>query len=318
MPVSKIDLHCDISFCALNGKVDLFKPIENVFTERFWDDEEIIHQISIPDALDTNTVALFGVIFPYTQNMDISRKDDLIKSYKEQSSYYDNLIEDLKNKNINIKIIKHIESLYFLDENNYLSFLQEFKRNNIKSIGIMWNKDSNLGCGNATETDTGLTDLGRKVIKKMVEMGFIIDLAHTSYKTFFDILEIVPDNHPLMCSHANVYSINPHHRNLKDDQIQALIDRDAVFGLSFVKGFVGGQTIDDWYRHFDYVVSKFDGGENIVALGSDFDGMFKSSLMHGLEKISDLVRLESYLLDRTERDMVDKFFWHNADKILKF
>ncbi len=313
MSVPKIDLHCDISFCVLNGKADLFKPIDSISTGEYWDDEEIVNQISVPDADKVSLQTVFGVIFPFDENMD---KEKLIEEYKIQNSFYDSFIDDLNERDNKLEVVKHIEGLYFLDSGNYLHFLDEFYENNIKSLGIMWNKDNAIGCGNATEDDTGLTEFGKEVVQKMAEMGFVIDLAHTSYRTFFDVLEIVPENYPLMCSHANVYAVNPHSRNLKDEQIKALIDRDGVLGLSFVKSFVGGGRIDDWYRHFEYVLSNFSDGYKVLALGSDFDGIFKVSTMDELEKVSDLEKLEEFLAKKVDRDIVERFFYKNAQKII--
>ena len=64
-------------------------------------------------------------------------------------------------------------------------------------------------------TQKGLTDFGTKVIKKMNDLGMMIDVSHSGDQTFWDVIKI--SNKPIIASHSSVYSLVNNRRNLKDE-----------------------------------------------------------------------------------------------------
>jgi len=82
----------------------------------------------------------------------------------------------------------------------------------------------------------GLTDFGRQVIRKMNELGMLVDLSHVGEQTFWDILQTTTK--PVLVSHSCVYALCPHRRNLKDDQIRAVAKNGGVIHLNFYSGFL--------------------------------------------------------------------------------
>ena len=86
------------------------------------------------------------------------------------------------------------------------------------------------------ERKKGLTDFGKSVVRKMNELGMLIDLSHVGEQTFRDA--IATTSKPVLVSHSCVYNICPHRRNLKDDQIKAIAKNGGVIHLNFYSGFV--------------------------------------------------------------------------------
>ena len=82
----------------------------------------------------------------------------------------------------------------------------------------------------------GLTEFGKQVVKKMNELGMIVDLSHTGEKTFWDAINTTTK--PVIASHSCVYNLCPHRRNLKDDQIKAIAKNGGVIHLNFYAGFI--------------------------------------------------------------------------------
>ena len=82
----------------------------------------------------------------------------------------------------------------------------------------------------------GLTDFGKQVIKKMNELGMMVDLSHVGEQTFWDIIQTTTK--PVLVSHSCVYTLCPHRRNLKDDQIKAVAKNGGVIHLNFYSGFL--------------------------------------------------------------------------------
>jgi membrane dipeptidase len=82
----------------------------------------------------------------------------------------------------------------------------------------------------------GLTDFGREVVHRMNQLGMIIDVSHAGEQTFWDVMKTT--SKPIMASHSSVYSLVPHRRNLKDDQIKAIAKNGGVIQINFNPGFI--------------------------------------------------------------------------------
>ena len=176
--------------------------------------------------------------------------------------------------------IRHLEALY---------------ATGIRMIGLTWNGRNEIADGvGVGQRPGGLTDLGRDLVRHMVELGIVVDLAHVSEPCFWDAVELV--DKPLAVSHANAKVICEHRRNLTDDQIRAIAKSGGVIGITFVPAFLGGEApdVETVVRHIDYVADV--GGIDVVGLGSDFDGIAKTPL--GLEDIGQLPALTAALLKR--------------------
>ena len=90
--------------------------------------------------------------------------------------------------------------------------------------------------GGDSERKKGLTDFGKSVVRKMNELGMLIDLSHVGEQTFYDV--ITTTTKPVLVSHSCVYTICPHRRNLKDEQIKAVAKNGGVIHLNFYSGFL--------------------------------------------------------------------------------
>ena len=82
----------------------------------------------------------------------------------------------------------------------------------------------------------GLNDFGKSVVRKMNELGMLVDLSHVGEQTFYDA--IATTTKPVLVSHSCVYTLCPHRRNLKDEQIKAIAKNGGVIHLNFYSGFV--------------------------------------------------------------------------------
>lgn len=82
----------------------------------------------------------------------------------------------------------------------------------------------------------GLTDFGRQVVQRMNQLGMMIDISHAGDQTFWDVIKM--STKPIIASHSSVYSLVPHRRNLKDDQIKAIAKNGGVIQVNFNPGFI--------------------------------------------------------------------------------
>ena len=91
------------------------------------------------------------------------------------------------------------------------------------------------------KTHKGLTDFGKQIVKRMNELGMMVDVSHVGEQTFWDVINTT--SKPVIASHSNAYTLCPIFRNLKDDQIIAIGKNGGVIDLNFYAGFV-----DSTYR----------------------------------------------------------------------
>lgn len=137
----------------------------------------------------------------------------------------------------------------------------------MRMAGLTWNRRNPFADG-AVE-DGGLSRLGRTLVDEFVELGVIVDLAHASPATFFEILGRTAGA-PVICSHAGCRTVNDHPRNLSDDQLRALGDADGLFGLMLHPIAIGHEqrTLDRVVDHLEHAIAVV--GRDRVCFGSDF------------------------------------------------
>ncbi|MEK3855037.1 dipeptidase [Cytobacillus sp. FSL H8-0458] len=148
--------------------------------------------------------------------------------------------------------------------------LKTLLRLGVSSVGLTWNYANCAADGVLEERGAGLSSFGKGVVYELNASKAWCDVSHLSERGFWDVMEWA--DYPV-ATHSNCYSLCPHPRNLTNEQIEALIDRDSVMGITFVTEFLSGKqtaAITDILRHLEYVCSL--GGENHVGFGSDFDG----------------------------------------------
>lgn len=148
-----------------------------------------------------------------------------------------------------------------------LALLRTFHRLGIRSVEFTWNYRNMLGEGVGETRGMGLSDFGARVVEEMNRLGMVIDLSHTSKPTFTQALECSKD--PVIASHSNAMALCNHRRNLDDDQIHAIAEKNGVIGINFWPDFVASNpTIEDLLNHIDYI-SKLVGVDH-VGLGPDY------------------------------------------------
>ena len=126
---------------------------------------------------------------------------------------------------------------------NDLNKLDALYKRGVRYMTLTWNNSTDWATSALDETTKadslkhkGLTDFGKQVIKRMNELGMLVDLSHVGEQTFWDAIQTTTK--PVLVSHSCVYSLCPHRRNLKDDQIKAVGKNGGVIHLNFYSGFL--------------------------------------------------------------------------------
>lgn len=134
---------------------------------------------------------------------------------------------------------------------------------------LTWNHDNSLG-GGCYGQNIGLTKLGKLWCKLLRGDGVLVDTAHSSERTFYDVIRF---SKPVVNSHSCAYSVQKDKRNLRDGQILEIARSGGFMGLCLHSPFLNGKNIariDDVIRHVDHIFGKF--GTTFLGLGTDFYG----------------------------------------------
>lgn len=240
--------------------------------------------------------------------VDDSKKGEAAFSYfKSLVSFYEKEIDKIKSEKLHAVLTAENGALLGGDSNN-VCFMAD---KGVKMLTLTWNGENELAFGAACNGG-GLKKFGKEVIAKMENRGVLVDCSHLNEKSFYDVASFVKT--PLIASHSNCFSLVPHRRNLKDEQIKLIIESGGLIGLCFHAPFIlcdGIGSFEMLYRNIYRILSM--GGENTVCFGSDFDGGAPESCLDSLTKVKNLY---AYLKGRgLNKAILEKIFFLNAEKL---
>lgn len=194
--------------------------------------------------------------------------------------------------------------------------LDELHCQGVRSVTLTWNSPNSLGFPNHQflYADQGLTPFGKRMTEKMAAQGILVDVSHLSDAGFRDVADIVRG--PFIASHSNAREVFCHSRNLTDAMIRQIAERGGVIGLNFFSQFLDGSehmTVEALLRHFEHIYRK--GGADVLALGSDFDGI---DCTLEIEGVQGLPRIEAALVKAGySADVIEKALWRNALRVVR-
>jgi len=205
--------------------------------------------------------------------------------------------------------IGYILSLEGADSMVTLSHVERSYAQGLRAIGPAHYGPATYAQG--TNACGGLGQIGRDLLKEMDRLGIILDVTHLCDESFWEALDHFSG--PVWASHSNCRALVPHHRQLDDDQIKALLQRNAVIGGAldawmmiphWVRGKTTpaetGLTLAQLIPHWDHIC-QLAGNANHIGLGSDLDGGFGREqcpadleTMAGLARLPELLRARGY------------------------
>jgi len=201
--------------------------------------------------------------------------------------------------------------------------LRHFYDLGVRDVIPAW--QDNPFSGTAFGSDTPLTDEGKKLIELSEELRVMVDVSHLSDSAFKDVCEMA--TRPFIVSHSNCRPLCPTLRNLTDDMIRTLSDHGGVMGINLSPSFLDPdyhvRTASLWERVRDPGISQEErdkvraevaalprppidwiarhvvhaievGGENVVGLGGDLDGI--TTTPAGIETVADYAKIPDLLL----------------------
>ena len=190
---------------------------------------------------------------------------------------------------------------------NDLSKLDALYDRGMRYLSLTWNNSTNWATSAKDETEkgdslmfAGLTNFGQQVVRRCNDLGVMIDISHAGEQTFWDVLEI--STKPIIASHSSVYTLCPHFRNLKDEQLLALEKNNGVVFVNFYPAYIdstfskkGNKIRQDFQPQLDSLAGIYEPESNELWYAEN--ALLEPSLSAAAPDLDDVIDHIDYIAD---------------------
>ena len=190
---------------------------------------------------------------------------------------------------------------------NDLSKLDALYDRGMRYLSLTWNNSTNWATSAKDETENGdslmfagLTNFGQQVVRRCNDLGVMIDISHAGEQTFWDVLKI--STKPIIASHSSVYTLCPHFRNLKDEQLLALEKNNGVVFVNFYPAYIdstfsekGKKIRQDFQPQLDSLAGIFEPESNELWYAEN--ALLEPSLSAAAPDLDDVIDHIDYIAD---------------------
>lgn len=318
-----IDMHCDtLELAYLNGESDIFRMPGMLDVERLKQGGALAQFFAI--FMMTPTSRLIkgkNVIVEDEEYINTSMK----VFYTTMENYGDFIAPAYNYEDMCSNEEKHKISAFLTFEDGRaikgkMENLKKYYDKGIRLISLTWNFENCFGAPNSKDADImnkGLTSFGKEAVEVMNELGILIDVSHLSDGGFMDVANI--SQKPFVASHSNCRALSSHERNLTDEMIRVLGEKGGVAGINFAPMFLNeditcrDSTVNLMSKHICHMIKI--GGEECVALGSDFDGIGGNLQVDGPDKMKLI--FDRLSKDGLSDDLIEKIAYKNMTRVIK-
>ena len=303
------DAHCDTITLSMKKNENIFKNSYHIDIKRMMES-------------GLNHLQFFSIFYDSMLVEDIYQSvNQAISYFKEQVNIYSNDItlccnyKDILTAFSDSKISSFLTIEGGEAIKDDLSLINYFYDQGVRSICLTWNHKNNIGSGVYSDFDENITPFGVDVIKRMNDLGMIVDVSHLSEKSFWDVIS--HSSQPIIASHSNSKKICPHIRNLSNEQILGIKKTGGFIGINLYPCFLAINCeagILDIIKHIEHIAGI--AGEDILGMGCDFDGV--DCLPHNINGIEDVNILidELFKLNYSD-DQIKKITGDNLLRIIE-
>lgn len=187
----------------------------------------------------------------------------------------------------------------------------------VKIASLTWNWENELAYPQSEDKNImskGLKPFGFEAIEYMNSANIVVDVSHLSDGGFWDVMR---QKCKVVATHSNCRELTNVGRNLTDEMIKALSNKGGVIGLNLCPAFLTNDKshesrVSDMVKHISHLYNK--GGEEVLALGTDFDGVEGKLEIDGSDKLPLLE--EALLKNGFKKSVIEKMWSKNILSVL--
>jgi len=225
-PQRMLDMRTDISARLADGHVDVPRMKEGGLTAAFfsiWVDARYRRAGGFQRALDL--IAAVRALADTDPQVELVTTADEVRSAAARG---------------HVAALLGVEGGHAIE--NSLERLDSLYRLGVRYMTLTWNNGNDwAGASTDPRRSGGLSPFGKQVVRRMNELGMLVDVSHVSDATFWDVIAVA--TRPVIASHSACRALAAHPRNLSDAQLRALARTGGVAGINFYPVF-----LDDRFR----------------------------------------------------------------------
>lgn len=326
-----VDAHLDLAYNVLEYGRDLTQSVAAIRAQEKGQSRNGIATVTLPELVKGQIGLAFGTIFvmPATNRMASIGSQVAYANAQEahaqgmrQLDYYHRLADELEWVRLvtDSASLNAVQQSFAAEDNHLLGIVplmegadpirepeevEQWYERGVRLVGLAWD-DTRYASGAWRGSRHGLTREGRQLLEIMAAFNLILDLTHMSEKACLEALDSYAG--PLAASHSNARALVPTERQLSDQVIRRLGERDGVIGVvlssSFLKaGHRRGDpkelvTLEHVIAHIDHIC-QLTGSAAHVGIGSDLDGGFgRADIPLEFDTVADLGKIGQLLAER--------------------
>ncbi len=198
-----------------------------------------------------------------------------------------------------------------------------------RHASLTWNEENLLATGVKGNPDRGLSELGKKAVKKINNKNMLMDVSHLNEKSFWDVVSTT--DAPIIASHSNCRALCNVPRNLTDDQLKKIAETDGLVGINSFNQFVhkdkNKQNVEMLVRHVAHMAEIM--GTDHIGVGMDYCDFLDDSSMNsfssqetsytrGLEDASKSYNIiEEMRKAGFSKEEIEKIAYKNFHRVIK-
>lgn len=165
-------------------------------------------------------------------------------------------------------VVGFLPTLEYLAIGEALNRVDIFYHMGIRLAGLTYMRKNAIGDGQFERNDGGLSDFGIAVVRRMNDLGMVIDLSHASFRTAMDAIHF--SDTPVVFSHNAAHTLRPVPRCRNDEELLACAQKGGLIAVTAVPNSLSDdpqQDINCVLDHYDYMVKLV--GIDHVGIGTD-------------------------------------------------
>ena len=306
IPISLFDTHCDTACKLYRLDVSLARNQEcHIALDKAACYERYAQYYAIWSHKRLDNESCWRQFWKITEHFkkEISRNSDLVMQVATAAEL------DAALKSRKHAAILAVEDARLLDGN--IERLDDLRDCGVRYLTLLWGGDTCIG--GSHDTQNGLTEFGKSVVRGCFERSIIPDVSHASEQSVDDLLPIAYQyGKPIIASHSNAYTVYSHSRNLRDRHFRAIKELGGIVGVSLCPAHLTDTSlrpaaVEDVCRHIEHYLSL--GGEDMVGFGADWDG---TDLPSNIDHVGHLTKVAEQMARHNYSDeLIEKLFWKN-------